>query len=114
MVRTMTPATLVYENVIHLGRGGRSQENRSSGFRPAFLDSDNGIVHPSRFADGHLAPVHLLDGLPDCVVLARSPGGRVTEVKPSIVSGFVRDGRFYTRNEAVHAMQAEAAWPMAA
>jgi hypothetical protein len=32
-------------------------------------------VYLSRFADGRLAPVHLLDGLPDSVVLARGACG---------------------------------------
>jgi hypothetical protein len=114
MACTMTPATLTHENVVYLGSGGRSQENRGSGFRPAFLDADTGLVHPSRFADGRLAPLHLLDGLPDGVVLARGADGRVIEVKASLVSGFSRDGRFYTRDEAMRAMQAEPDWEMAA
>ena len=114
MERTMTPATLAHENVVYLGSGGRSQENRASGFRPTFLDTDTGLVHPSRFADGRPAPLHLLDGLPDGVVLARGADGRAIEVKASIVSGFSRDGRFYTRDEAMRAMQAETDCEMAA
>jgi len=110
----MTQATLARENVVYLGSGGRSQENRGCGFRPAFLDSDTGIVHPSRFADGRLAPLHLLDGLPPSVVLVRAANGRAIEVKSSLVSGFSRDGYFYTRDEAMRAMQAEADWEMAA
>lgn len=114
MAHGMTSSTLARENVVYLASGGRSQENRTSGFRPAFLDTDTGLVHPSRFADGRLAPLHLLDGLPESVVLERGPGGRVIEVKPSIVSGFSRDGRFFTREEAVQAMQADTEWGMAA
>ena len=110
MTRTMTPARLADENTAYRGKGGRSQENRREGFRAAFLDTDTGLVHQSRFADGRPAPLHLLDGLPDSVVVQRGTGGRVLEVKASIVSGFARAGRFYTRDEAACAMQADAAF----
>ena len=114
MAGSMTHATLVQENLVHLGSGGRSQENRGSGFKPAFLDTETGIVHPSRFADGRPAPLHLLDGLPDGVVLARAPNGRALKVKASVVSGFSRDGLFYTREQAALAVHADADWPLAA
>jgi len=42
----------------------------------------------------------LLDGLPNELVVARNAQGCVTRVKSSVVSGFVRDQRFYTRDEA--------------
>ena len=64
------------------------------------MDADIGIVYPSCFSDGRRAPFHLLDGLPDEVVLARNPNGRVESVKPSVVSGFVLERRFFTRDEA--------------
>jgi hypothetical protein len=59
----------------------------------------------SRFLDGNPAPVHLLDGLPDDVVVSRSESRQVTVVKGSLVSGFVRFGKFYTRDEAAAAVQ---------
>ena len=108
MTRTMTPTRLSYENTVYRGKGGRSQENRHEGFRAAFLDTDTGLVHQSRFADGRPAPLHLLDGLPDSVVVQRGTSGRVLEVKASIVSGFARAGRFYTRDEAAFVVQAAA------
>ncbi|MET0218767.1 MAG: hypothetical protein ABW205_12705 [Burkholderiales bacterium] len=86
------------------GTGGCSKENGSYGFRPAFLDEETGIVHRARFPDGTPAPFHLLDGLPDEVVVGRSESGRVTAVKGSLVSGFVRFGKFYTRDEAAAAV----------
>ena len=100
MNATMTLETLQRENVEFLGTGGRSQENRSLGFRPAFMDRDTSAVYPACFADGRPAPFHLLDGLPSEVVLTRNANGRVAVVKPSIVSGFVLDGEFYTREAA--------------
>ncbi len=57
-------------------------------------------MYLSRFTTGEPAPFHLLDGLPDEVVAARGASGRVEAVRPGVVSGFVRDGEFYTREEA--------------
>ena len=69
-------------------------------FRPAFLDRATRIVYPSRYADGRPAPFHVLDGLPQPLVVARGRGGQVVGVKPSLIPGFVRRGRFYTPAEA--------------
>nr|NMF98839.1 hypothetical protein [Aromatoleum toluolicum] len=88
------------ENRRFQGTGGRSQENRSLGFRPAFFDGITGIIYASRFSNGMDAPFHLLDGLPDEVVMRRHASGQVAEVKTSLVSGFLRDGLFYTREQA--------------
>jgi hypothetical protein len=59
-------------------------------------------VYLSRFADGRVAPVHLLDGLPAEVVVSRYPSGRVAAVSASVVAGFVRGGQFYTREQAAN------------
>lgn len=88
----------------YAGTGGRSEENHSTGFRPAFLDVDTAKVYESRFADGRPAPVHLLDGLPDEVVVERASSGRVVAVKASMIAGFVRAARFYSREEAAAAL----------
>lgn len=82
--------------------GGVSRENRSKGFLPAFSDTGTGAVYLSRFADGRVAPVHVLDGLPAELVTERSASGRVTAVKASICAGFVRNGEFFTREEAAN------------
>jgi hypothetical protein len=100
MTVTLSPTVLEAENRGFVGSGGRSQENQRIGFRPAFKDADTGIVYPSRFHDGRPAPFHLLDGLPEELVVLRNPGGRVEAVKPSLVSGFVLEQRFFTRDEA--------------
>jgi len=97
---TLTPHSLALETARYRATGGVSENNRSRGFQPAFIDRDTGTVHLSRFPDGRPAPCHLLDGLPDELVLARNAQGRVMRVKSSVVSGFVRDERFYTRDEA--------------
>jgi hypothetical protein len=97
---TLTKTSLALETAHYRGTGGVSENNRNRGFQAAFIDRDTETVHLSRFPDGRLAPCHLLDGLPAELVLARNEQGRVTHVKSSAVSGFVRDERFYTRDEA--------------
>jgi hypothetical protein len=101
--RVMNEQLLRRENSVHQGTGGRSQENASLGFRPAFLDFETQTIYPSRFADGRLAPFHLLDGLPDEVIADRLECGRVTSAKSTLISGFVRNGFFYTRAAAARA-----------
>jgi hypothetical protein len=104
----ITDRRLEIENICHRGTGGVSGENRGLGFLPAFMDTETRIVYASRFADGRLAPVHVLDGLPEELVVSRHASGRVASVKASLVSGFVRSGRFYTRERAAHAAAQEA------
>ena len=96
----MTESQLTVENSRYCETGGVSSRNRGAGFRPAFMDAGTHVVYLSRFADGRTAPFHILDGLPDELVLKRSGTGRVAAAKPSVISGFVRAGFFYTRDEA--------------
>jgi hypothetical protein len=96
----MNRRLLRQENERYAGSGGVSRENRSLGFRPAFRDDATGKVYPSCFADGRAAPFHLLDGLPDAVVIRRNDCGRVLTAKPGLISGFLLNDRFYTRDEA--------------
>ena len=110
-MRPMNLQQLKSENQAHQGSPGVSHANRHLGFRPAFLDVATMAIHESRFADGRLAPFHLLDGLPDEAVVRRSPLGRVLAAKSTLVSGFVRNGFFYTRAAAARAAQE---WPCAA
>lgn len=99
----MNDGRLQKENAAHAGTGGVSGGNAGLGFRPAFLDVATLTIYLSRFADGRLAPFHLLDGLPDRVVIDRLPSGRVVATKSSIISGFERGGFFYTRQAAARA-----------
>ncbi|MFC6669278.1 hypothetical protein [Marinobacterium aestuariivivens] len=96
----LTLEALSRQNEVFRGSGGVSAGNRSLGFRPAFYDMDTGTVHPSRFVNGLEAPMHVLDGLPDDLVVARQENGRVTAVKPGVVAGFVRQDHFFTREQA--------------
>jgi hypothetical protein len=106
--RPLSCADVFADSELHRGSGGCSEENADLGFRPAFLDAETRIVYRSCFLDGSPASVHLLDGLPDEVVVSRTESGRVTAVKGSLVSGFVRFAKFYTRDEAAAAVRASA------
>jgi hypothetical protein len=101
MKKLVSYAVLEHENHIYKGRGGVSQENRSRGFLPAFYDAETQTVDISRFANGFPAPIHLFDGVPEEWVVRRDQSGRVTAIKSSVIAGFVREGRFYTREEVV-------------
>lgn len=105
MKRLMTLQRLADENVAFTGTGGRSQENRGLGFEPAFYDFTRGTTYRSRFADGKAAPFHVLDGLPDEVIASRDPSGRAVAAKATLISGFVRNGLFYTRTAAARALR---------
>jgi hypothetical protein len=84
--------------------GGTSQANQTLGFMPAFRDGSTGLVYLSRYSDGRIAPMHLLDGLPAQLVVQRTTSGRVAAVSSSVTAGFVRAGQFYTRAQAANAL----------
>ena len=105
MKRVMNETAIRKENVAFAGTGGRSEENRNLGFRPAFFDFGTQTIYLSRFANGRPAPFHMLDGLPEEVVVDRSPSGRVISAKATLISGFERNGFFYTRSAAARAAE---------
>jgi hypothetical protein len=96
----LTAKVLRQQNRVFRGTGGVSVENRAQGFAPAFLDTQTGVVYRARFADGQPAPMHLLEGLPAALVVERDAGGRATAIRPSVMAGFVRGTRFFTREQA--------------
>lgn len=100
---TMTSRRIRLENRRFHGTGGISENNRTAGFVPAFRDSETGRTEISCFAGGIPASIHLLCGLPDEWVISRDATGGVSAVKTSVVAGFLREGRFFTRQEAAQA-----------
>jgi hypothetical protein len=92
--------TLRRENRAWCGTGGISEGNRRGEFLPAFKDTASGEIYLARYADGTPAPMHLLDGLPEDLVVRRDATGRTVAVKGSLAAGFLRGGRFYTREQA--------------
>ena len=104
MNKLLTTETLRKQNLAFVGTGGVSEENRASGFRPAFHDLASGSTALARFADGNPAPMHLLDGLPEEWVVKRDATGRISAIKDTVIAGFVRNGLFYTREQAAAAL----------
>ena len=96
----LTKKVLRQQNQVFRGTGGVSAGNRSQGFAPAFLDTLTGMIYRACFSDGRPAPMHLLDGLPPALVVARDASGRVTAVHPAVMAGFVRGAEFFTREQA--------------
>lgn len=103
-MKQLTHKVLAQETAAFRGSGGTSAESSRSGFRPAFRDERTGAVYPSCYRDGRPASFHLLDGLPDELVISRNDAGAVVAVRGRVTSGFVKDGRFYTRDEAADAV----------
>lgn len=101
---TLSTHYLQMEAAAHRGTGGMSAENGRFGFQPAFQNTVTGQTYLSTFIDGRPAPFHLLDGLPDHLVLTRDRHGRNSRVIGAIIAGFLRDGIFYTRVEAAAAV----------
>lgn len=96
----LTPGTIAQESEHFRGTGGESSVCGSCGFVPAFRDEDTGAVFRACDQGGRPTPVHVLDGLPDEVVISRDSSGRVTTVKASLISGFLLHGHFYDREQA--------------
>jgi hypothetical protein len=91
--------------------GGISSKVRSKGLRPAFIDRETGKIYESMNPPNYAnqgdpatpAGVHILDGLPDEVVIQRDPKypQEVLSVKASIEAGFIDEaGKYLTRDEA--------------
>jgi hypothetical protein len=99
----LTELALLNENALFANSGGISQHNRSLGFCPGYLNQATGEIAPSRYADGRLAPIHVLAGLPESWVESRDASGHVLAIDAAVVSGFIRNGCFYTREQAARA-----------
>jgi hypothetical protein len=101
-VMRLSEEQLAIENACYRGTAGVSANNRGLGMRrPAFFDHATRTIHLSRFADGRVAPYHVLDGLPAELVLTCDANGRPCSIKASVEAGLERSGRFYSRAEAV-------------
>ena len=90
---------LTEQNAYYKGTLGVSNNCAELGYLPAFKDTITGQIHLSLFADGRLAPIHVLDGLPKEWIVKRDNSQRAIQVKDSVVAGFVRDGIFFTREQ---------------
>ncbi len=88
------------DNLAFRGTTGVSENNRDTGFVPAFRQDDTGRIELARLKNGKVAPAHIISWLPTEWADSIGDDGTVEGLIPGIVAGFVRDGRFYTREEA--------------
>ena len=102
-LQTISAESLARENLHYTGTGGVSANNREQGFVPAFLDTQTGAVYRSRFANGMPAPIHVLVGLPERLVERHGATNTPLHIKCSVISGFLREGSFYSREAAMQA-----------
>lgn len=99
----MNNQTLRHENLAFAGTNGISQNSSRSGFKPAFLNCNSGRVEISRMESGMPAPFHLIDWLPEEWAASTRKDGTIKSLIPGIVSGFSRNGKFYTREQTASA-----------
>lgn len=97
----MNNQQLQRENLAFAGTRGVSENNRASGFKPAFLEQSSGRVEVARFASGCAAPMHIINWLPREWAASQDQDGTIESLVPGIISGFLRDGVFYTREQAI-------------
>jgi len=107
MKQMLTVDEVAQQSLAYRGTGGVSAENRAYGFLPAFLDRESGRIHLSCDARGVPVAIHQFEGLPEEWVVARDEEGRPCAVKASVEAGFVREGYFFTREQAAQLMQWE-------
>ena len=101
---------LAQEVAKYRGTGGISSENQDIGFLPAFRHKTTGEIFPSLRIDGSPASVHSLEGIPDKYIIERDkepwnkqiPYGQVLKVVDDIEAGFIKNNKFYTRDEAAN------------
>lgn len=81
----------------------RGLQTLGFGMLPAFREPVSGETHLATNRDGTPAPAHLLEGLPEAWVEERDDHGQVVSLKPGIIAGFLRNGRFYSCLELLRA-----------
>jgi hypothetical protein len=99
MDSAMTKDQLNQQNLTYQNTQGISSNCAMSGYTPAFQDTLTGEIHLSKFADGRLAPIHVIDGLPQEWIVQRDENQRAILARDTIIAGFVRDGVFFTRKQ---------------
>ncbi len=99
----LSEQALARENREYAATAGISKNCQSGGFAPAFYDSQSDSSVISRYADGSPAPIHILDGVPVEWVSDYDAEGHVIALRPGVISGFLRAGRFYTRDQVAKA-----------
>lgn len=81
-----------------------SNDTAQPEFIPAYYDTETDTVYLSRFSNGTVAPVHVLDSMPRELLQQ----GDIDELSGKVVVGFVLNDRFYTRKQALEALNEHA------
>ena len=76
------------------------QDFQSGTMTPAFYDMESGNIFVSRYSDGRVAPIHIYDGLPSEII---------ERADINVISGFLKDGEFMTREQAAEYLAKQAA-----
>ena len=92
---------------IHNAKNFISEQAQVYGFVPAFKDCNDGRVYLSRNANGALASIHKLDGLPKHLLTCLDPDVNERELKKSVIAGFVRDNNYFSRSQAASLVQCD-------
>lgn len=87
----------------YIGTCGESATARQNSFLPAFRNEADGRVELARMANGKPAPMHLISWLPREWAVTCDEAGKVLELIDDVIAGFVKSGRFFTREEAAQA-----------
>ena len=82
------------------GTCGESRVACQNRFAPAFCNRADGRVELARLPNGNPAPMHLITALPQAWAARCDAKGHVLALIDSIEAGFVKNGRFYSREEA--------------
>lgn len=95
-------------STLHSGQSRTAQQpNCLNGFTPAFLNAESGDIAFAKFANGFPAPVHIVEGLPENWFKQPNKKSGKEDLKQEIVSGFIREGHFFTREEATQQLASE-------
>ena len=100
MSRHRNQVAVTRESATYLGTCGESVVAGQHKFLPAFCNRVDGRVELARLPNGKPAPMHLIAALPKAWAARCDEGGNVVELIDSVIAGFVKNGRFYTREEA--------------
>ena len=86
----MDSRSLKMQHSVDAGTHAVSNTAGASGFRPAFLDKATGRVEVARLRNGKPAPAHRMQA-----------DGSIVRLREGNIAGFVRDGVFLTREQAL-------------
>ena len=98
--KTMNNLTVEMENSLYAGSRGVQSCTGIDDLTPAFLNTEDGKVEISRLRDGRPAAIHLIEWLPLEWADVIEMDGAIRELRPGIISGYVKNGLFITREDA--------------